>query len=135
VIKKPDFSGEYVLNRPACRLSAGASGVDGAVLRFEHRDPTLRTSATFTADGKTLMDYSIELVTDGSEVQVGEHEVCRLYWDGEGLVSEFRGGAGPSQFSMSWRYELVDSGRRVRAVERIRGDGRDQDNIWEFDRR
>jgi hypothetical protein len=35
---------------------------------------------------------------------------------------------------MSWRYELIDSGRRLRATERIRGRGRDQDNIWEFER-
>jgi hypothetical protein len=36
---------------------------------------------------------------------------------------------------MSWRYELLDEGRRLRAVEQIRGGGRDQDNTWIFDRR
>ena len=35
---------------------------------------------------------------------------------------------------MTWRYELGDGGRRLRATERIRGGGRDQDNVWEFER-
>jgi hypothetical protein len=33
-----------------------------------------------------------------------------------------------------WRYELTDGGRRMRASERMRGAGRDQDNVWAFDR-
>jgi hypothetical protein len=37
--------------------------------------------------------------------------------------------------TLSFRYELVDGGRRLRAVEQIRGAGRDQDNVWLFDRR
>jgi hypothetical protein len=36
---------------------------------------------------------------------------------------------------MSWRYELNDGGRRLTATEQIRGGGRDQDNVWVFERR
>ena len=37
--------------------------------------------------------------------------------------------------TMSWRYELDSSGQRLTATERMRGGGRDQDNVWVFDRR
>jgi hypothetical protein len=33
-----DFSGEYVLDRPACTLSAGASAIRSAAMRIEHRE-------------------------------------------------------------------------------------------------
>jgi hypothetical protein len=36
---------------------------------------------------------------------------------------------------MSWRYELLDGGRRLRAIEQLRGSGREQDNVWIFERR
>jgi hypothetical protein len=36
--------------------------------------------------------------------------------------------------TISFRYELQDGGRRLRAAEQIRGGGRDQDNVWVFER-
>ena len=42
--------------------------------------------------------------------------------------------AAESVMIMTWRYELSDDGRRLRATERIVGAGRDQDNVWEFER-
>jgi len=39
------------------------------------------------------------------------------------------------EMTIVFRYELLDDGRRLRAMERLRGGGRDQDNIWIFDRR
>jgi hypothetical protein len=36
--------------------------------------------------------------------------------------------------TISFRYELEDSGRLLRATERLRGAGREQDNVWVFDR-
>ena len=128
-----DFSGEYVLDRPACSLSAAAAGIQSAVMRIEHREPVFRCSATWVADGKTVLEYSFELLTNGHEVASGESDVSRLYWDRDGLVSEFRTGTPDPVFVMTWRYELIDS-RRLRATEQIRGSGRDQDNVWEFTR-
>ena len=49
---KPDFSGEYVLNRHASTLGAGADAVRSAVLRIEHREPMVRCQATFAFDSK-----------------------------------------------------------------------------------
>ena len=41
---------------------------------------------------------------------------------------------GDAMAAMTWRYELLAGGHRLRATERIRGGGRDHDNVWEFDR-
>ena len=40
--------------------------------------------------------------------------------------------AGPE---ISFRYELLDAGWRLRATEQVRGTDHDQDNIWIFERR
>jgi hypothetical protein len=37
--------------------------------------------------------------------------------------------------AISFRYELLDAGRRLRATEQVRGTDHDQDNIWMFERR
>jgi hypothetical protein len=36
--------------------------------------------------------------------------------------------------TMTWRYELDGTGRILTATERIRGAGREQDNVWVFER-
>jgi hypothetical protein len=133
---KPDFSGEYVLNRHASALSAGADAARSAVLRIEHREPIVRCQATFAFDGKTF-EYSLERVSDGREV-VDQQEpttVSSLHWEGNALVFVDRTKRPDSELTMSWRYELLDGRRLLRAVEHVRGDGRDQDNVWVFERR
>jgi hypothetical protein len=130
---RPDFSGEYVLNRAASTLSSHAAGVEGAAMRIEHRDPVFRCSAKFIAEGKALAEFSFELSTDGPEVAPGENG-SRLYWDGDALVVEHRVGAPDSVMTISWRHEVIDNGQRLRAFEQLRGGGRDQDNVWEFER-
>lgn len=127
---KLDFSGEYVLDRPASTLSAAAVAIQSSVMRIEHREPVFRCSATWVADGRTVLEYSFELVADGPETVVGSDR-SRLYWQGDALVSEFRTGTPDPVFVMTWRYQLID-GRRLRATEQISGSGRDQDNVWEF---
>jgi hypothetical protein len=37
--------------------------------------------------------------------------------------------------AISFRNELIDGGRRLRASETLRGTDHDQDNVWIFDRR
>jgi|SRR5712691_2630716 len=134
--RKPDFSGEYVLNLQASALGGGAAAVRSAVLRIEHREPMVRCQAAFTFDG-TSFNFALERESDGREVADGKDPptVSSLRWDGDALVFIDRTGAADSQVTMSWRYELHDGGRRVTAIERIRGGGRDQDNVWAFDRR
>src|SRR4030095_10580689 len=131
---KPNFSGEYVLDRPSSVLSDGAAAFVSAVLRIEHDDPRFRCSARF-ASAADAVEFTFERFTDGRETAISAHERSRCYWDGDTLISEDRMGAGDAAMIMTWRYELMNDERRLRATERIRGAGRDQDNVWEFKRR
>jgi ketosteroid isomerase-like protein len=134
IVTKPDFSGNYVLDRQASILSAGADAIERGEVRIEHREPVFRYSATFGAGDRTV-EYSFELPTDGREDSPGGSDASRLYWDGTALVSEHRTTTPNAVITMSWRYQLIDNGRHLRATEQLRGAGRDQDNVWEFERR
>jgi hypothetical protein len=129
---RPDLSGDWVLNRAACTLSAGAAGVRSATLHIEHRDPAIRCSARFVFDDTNAFEFT----TDRTAIPpvAGADPDGSAHWDGDGLVFTDLMGEAPAIATMTWRYELVEQGRRLRAVERIRGGGRDQDNVWEFDR-
>ena len=123
---KPNFSGEYVLNRSASVLSAGASSIATAVLGIEHDEPRFRCSGKFATTANAF-EFTFELFTDGRE-----GSTC--HWQEDALITEFRIGTPEAPAVMTWRYELTDAGSRLRATERIRGGGRDQDNVWEFRR-
>jgi len=133
--QKPDFSGEYVLNPQASALGGGAAAVRSAVLRIEHREPIVQCQGAFTFDD-TSFNYTLERVADGREVVDGKEPptTSSLHWDGNALVFIDRTDAADAPVTMSWRYELDDSGHRLTAIERIRGGGRDQDNVWVFER-
>lgn len=130
---KPNFSGEYILDRPSSVLSANAAATGSAVLRIEHADPRFQCSARF-ANAADAIEFTFERFTDGRESAVSAHERSRCYWDDDALMSEDRMGSGDEAVVMTWRYELVNDERRLRATERIRGAGRGQDNVWEFER-
>ena len=115
-------------------LSAGASAIARALLRIEHDEPRFRCSARFASTADAV-EFSFERFTDGREVVGSAHEVSCCYWEQDALISEDRTGAPEAVVVMIWRYELTDGGSRLRARERIRGGGRDQDNVWEFKRR
>ena len=136
---KPDFSGDYTLNRQASSLSPAASGMQSGTVTIEHHEPTFRYKATLVATGNPI-EYAYELRTDGGEVTAspqGRTIVSSLRWDGDALVFVSRiENPDPSRtITINFRYELVEGGRRLRAVEQLRGGGRDQDNVWIFDRR
>jgi hypothetical protein len=65
--QKPDFSGEWILNRQASTLSPGADAVQSGVWRIEHREPTFRHTAAFQTRSNPL-EYEYELLSDGREV-------------------------------------------------------------------
>jgi hypothetical protein len=58
-----------------------------------------------------------------------------LHWEGETLVVTFREPIPAGQMTVSFRYELIDDGRCIRASEQVRGTAWDQDNVWIFERR
>jgi hypothetical protein len=106
------------------------------VVRIEHREPMFRYQAAFVANGKPL-EYTFELLSDGREVaetRRGGRTVSSLRWDGDALVATWRSQGPDGELTISFRYELQESGRRLRAVEQLRGGGRDQDNLWVFER-
>jgi hypothetical protein len=129
--QKSDFSGEYALIREASALAGGAATVRTAVLRIEHLEPDVR------CQGEFIFDYAVERVSDGREVVDGKEPptTSSLRWDGDALVFVDRTDAADAPVTMSWRYQLDEGGQRLTATERIRGGGRDQDNVWVFERR
>ena len=139
---KPDFSREWILNRQASTVSVLAKAVQSGVVRIEHRDPTFRYQAAFMSASGPLqygpLPYEYELRSDGREVgfiQQGLTTVSSLRWEGEALVATWRIQRVDGELRISSRYELIDAGRRLRAVEQVRGGLQDQDNIWVFDHR
>jgi hypothetical protein len=135
--EKPDFSGEWLLNRQASTLSPGADAVQSGTVRIEHREPTFRYTSNFVSEGGPLQ-VAYEMQSDGREVVSAEQDVSitsRLWWDGDALVASWRIGRPDGEMSISFRHELIDAGRRLRAVEELRSTGRDQDNVWIFERR
>jgi hypothetical protein len=135
--KKPDFSGDWVLDRQASTLSPGADGVQSAIWHIEHREPAFRHKAAFTT-ASTPIEYEYELQSDGREVVGIEHgvrSVSSLRWEGQALVVRFETQLPDAATVISFQYELLDAGRRLRATEQVRGTDHDQDNIWMFERR
>jgi len=135
--QKPDFSGERILNRQASTLSPAMSGVQSGTQRIEHNEPSIRVHLTLVADSRPF-ETVLERFTDGREVtetRQGLPTVSSVRWDGDALVFSTRGSGPTCEGSLSIRYELQDGGRTVQATENIRGCGRDQDNMWVFQRR
>lgn len=121
--QKPDFSGNRTLNRQASTLSPAAAAFQSGILRIDHREPTFRCRATHVADGEPV-EYEFELRSDGPG----------LRWDGNALVFTFDTAGPDGKVAISFRYELQEGGRRLQAAEQLRGGGRDQDNVWVYER-
>jgi hypothetical protein len=137
--EKPDFSGEWILNRQASTLSPGADAVQSGVVRIEHREPAFRCNgALMFMSESNPFEYEFELQSDGREVvstQRGVQTVSRLQWDRDALLVTWRTRHPDREMTISFRYDLVDVGRRLRATEQVRGTDHDQDNVWMFERR
>jgi len=134
---KPDFSGDWTLNPQKSTLSPiVAPAVQSGTLQIEHREPNFKAHLNTVLSGRPI-DATFELVADGREVVAtngDRRNVSSLVWDGDALVLTFRDERPNATVTISFRYELQDGGRRLRAIEQIRGGGRDQDNVWVYDR-
>lgn len=118
-MSKPDFSGHWILNVGASTLSPiVAPAVQSGFVRMEHHEPTIAVHLSITMDGKPI-EFRFERASE---------------WDGDVLVFTDKVDTPNGELVISFRYELEDSGRRLRATERLRGGGREQDNVWVFDR-
>ena len=117
--QKPDFTGLWTLNLRDSALSpVVAPAVQGGFVRIDHREPTVSVLLSITMDGKPF-DVRFERASN---------------WEGDALSFTDRHETPNGELMISFRYELQDSGRRVRAAEQLRGAGREQDNVWIFDR-
>jgi hypothetical protein len=116
----PDFFGGYSLNLQQSALEGGAASVRSAMLRIAQRGPDVRIQASFNFESHS-MDFTLEAAS--------------LRWDGDALVFTHKSDVPDAPMEMTWRYELDDNGHRLTATERIRGAGRDADNVWVFERR
>ena len=135
-MERPDFSGEWILNRDASTLSPGADGMKGGVWLIEHREPEVHVKASFeTADDPVEFEWSLR--TDAGEI-VNTHEgvtmATSLQWESNDLVVRWRIGRPEGEMTIAFRYELSDDRRRLTAKEQLRGTDHDQDNVWVFDR-
>jgi hypothetical protein len=113
-----------------------AAAAQSGALRIEHHEPRVAGHLTIMLDGKPF-ESKFELLSDDREVVAtdrGRRIVSRLRWDGDALVATWRIEGPDTEMTISFRYELQNGGRRVRAAEQIRGGGRDQDNLWVFER-
>jgi hypothetical protein len=131
---KPDFSGEWVLNRQKSLLTGGASAMESGVLRIDHHDPKCAFQIRMSAGGESVERGWESSVSD--ERQLSETGFySHLFWEGDALVFECGSKGADDAWTMLWRYQLLDSGQRLRAVEQMRGRGGDFDNTWVFDKR
>jgi hypothetical protein len=135
---RPDFSGEWVLNRQASTLPPPVSNVESGVVRIEHREPEFRFQRTYVIAG-TSRDGAFSAHTGGAEeTQAGPQgfpTTSTLRWDGTALVLAMRI-AGPGFVATNdVRYELLDGGRRLRATEAGRAPQGNHDAVWIYDRR
>jgi len=134
----PDFSGDYVLNRPASTLPPPVSNVESGVVRIEHRDPSFAFHRSYVIAG-TPRDASFAIRTDGSESREtgpqGTATVSTLRWDGTALVLAMRIKGPGFEATNDVRYELLEGGHRLRAIEQGRSPMGNHDAIWIYDRR
>ena len=118
-MQKPDFTGEWTLNRDASALSpAVAPVVQSGFVKIEHREPTVSVHLSITMAGKPF---------DARFQRSAE-------WEGETLVFTDRIPTPNGEMTIVFRYELQEGGHRLRAAEQLRAPDREQDNVWVFDR-
>jgi hypothetical protein len=137
IAQRPDFSGEWRLNTQASRLSpAVAPVVRSGTLKILHSERRFASQLAIEFADKQV-ESKFELVSDGSEVvadHIGQRIVSSLRWDADTLLATWQIHAPDSELAITFRYELQDDGHRRQATEHLRGGGRDQDNVWVFDR-
>jgi hypothetical protein len=118
-VTKPDFTGHWTLNVAASSLSpVVAPVVQSGFVRIDHHEPIVAVHLCITMDGKPV-DVRFERESR---------------WDGEVLAFLDKVPTPTGEMTISFRYELQQSGHRLRAAEELRAPDRAQDNVWVFDR-
>ncbi len=133
----PDFSGKWTLNLQDSKLSpAVAESIRRGSMEITHQDPRFAVHLVVVFEEQPF-DLKFELAAGDGEDAAADPEaplVTTLHWDGDALVSTFTERGPYGEVVISFRYSLEEGGRRLRASEAVRGGGRDQDNLWIYDR-
>lgn len=135
--QRPDFSGEWTLDRPASSLQGDMAAVESGVVRIAHREPSFRFSRTFVIKTQPI-EGAFDIQTDGREVANSNRGLTsrsRLEWQGNSLLLTVLIDAPRGLVSNVVRYELLDEGRTLRAVEDVGGAAPSHHNVWMFVRR
>ena len=135
--QRPDFSGEWVLNRATSSLHGDTAAVESGVVRIQHRDPAFTFQRTFVVNQQSL-DASYEIRTDGREIAAASRGLTsrsRLEWQGTSLLLTALINGPRGEVSNIVRYELLDEGRILRAVEDLGGAAPAHHNVWMYERR
>lgn len=135
---KPDFSGDWVLNKAKSRLQfPDIAVIDRGSMEIEHREPDFKFRRVFVIGvEKDIFDQ--ELTTDGREVTTREGKrkaVSRLSWEGAALVLTTRYSGGSGEATSEVTYRLQDDGKVLEAVERFRSPKHQHENVWIFERK
>jgi hypothetical protein len=135
---KPDFSGEWVLNKAKSRLQfPDITVIDRGSMDIEHQEPSFKFRRVFVIGvEKDIFDQ--ELTTDGREVTTREGKrkaVSRLSWDGDALVYATRYSGSQGDATSEVTYRLQDDGKVLEAVERFRSPKHQHENVWIFERK
>jgi hypothetical protein len=137
--QKPNFSGEWVLNRQESTLPPPVAAVESGVVRIEHREPAFTFHRTYVIGGAPR-EATFARETDGRELTEpgavqGVTTISTLRWDGPALVLGMRIKGPGFEATNDVRYELVNDGRRLRATEQGRSPQGNHDAVWIYDRR
>ena len=135
--QRPDFSGEWTLDRSASSLEGDMAAVESGVLRIQHREPSFEFSRTFTIKTQPI-ETSFDIQTDGREIaqsNLGLTSRSRLEWQGNSLLLTVLIDAPRGIVRNVVRYELLDDGGSLRAVEDVGGAAPPHHNVWMFARR
>jgi hypothetical protein len=118
-MRKPNFTGQWTLNVAASSLSpVVAPVVQSGFVRIEHQEPLVSLHLSITMDGKP---FDVRFQRESN-------------WDGDALAFVDKVATPNGEMTIAFRYDLLDSGRRLRAAEELRAPDREQDNVWIFDR-
>jgi hypothetical protein len=134
--EKPDFTGNWVLNKAKSTLVKQFATIEKGTVHIEHEDPVFRFQRTFTFEGKDS-SFGYELTTDGKEVVSDEGDsklYSRLYWEGDALVFFTRIVAPAGEATNVVHYRLTGGGLELRAEEQFRGPKVSYDNVWVLDK-
>jgi len=75
---RPDFSGEWVLNRQESTLPPPVSAVESGVVRIEHREPTFTFHRTYVIGGAPR-EVSFTRATEQGRSPQGNHDAVWVY--------------------------------------------------------